>query len=126
MDRGGCSAASVDGCCRSQRRGPASASTATRSRGPDCRSRQALGDAKVSQEDVAILSDENVLGLEVAVEHVARVDVHECARDLGKHDARRRLRKGTIGVEAKEQVAALKRELDTRLEAIKRKAAKRK
>lgn len=43
------------------------------------------GQAKVANLDVVLRVDEDVDGLEVAVDHALRVDVHQALADLAEH-----------------------------------------
>ena len=53
-----------------------------------------LGDAQVHDPDALVLGDEDVLGLQVAVDDAGRVDRRQPRGRLGRHLAEHPLRKG--------------------------------
>eukprot|EP00968_Pinguiococcus_pyrenoidosus_P002425 scaffold135_cov249-Pinguiococcus_pyrenoidosus.AAC.9 len=60
--------------------------------------------AKVPKLDVAIVLEEDVLGLQVAVHDVPRVEMLQCERQLGRVEARDSLRETTIPAKVEEEL----------------------
>lgn len=71
-----------------------------------------LAESKVDQDDVALAGQQNVFGLEIAVDNIARVQVLKCKDKLGSIEPSPRLRERAFVLHMKEELASIHEILD--------------